>query len=108
LLNIALDSSGDFAEDITPGSYADLQSLIPTVGAPAYVSAPLSLGQLDYGYYLHGIDGASLALALDPAAVPTPLTVTLDLETSSGPELISKAVGLFGPQRRRGWARCSC
>ncbi len=91
LLNIALDTSGDFAEDITPESYADLQSLVPTAGTPANVSAPLSLGQLDYGYYLHGIDGASLALAFDPAAAPTPLTVTLDLETSGGPELISKA-----------------
>lgn len=67
LPNIALDSSVDFAEDITPGSYADLQSLVPTAGAPAYVSAPPSLGQLDYGYYLHGIDGASLAPPSTPA-----------------------------------------
>ena len=91
LLRIRMDHGGRFADDITPESYLDMQSLVAGKGDVHYESAASNLGQLDFHQRLQDITSTAIRLNVDSFS-PTPLTAVVDFETNGPIELASTTI----------------
>ena len=85
LNKIRLDNSGEFGP--VPESYADRRSITAGRGTVDYFSSPTSIGQLPHDYYFNHVNSSSLCAKVD-ATSPTPLTFTINFDTSGSDEMV--------------------